>query len=141
MNRFVPALLAALVLSGCGGPKKDETSPAPAEPPAAAPAAQPTPAAAPEGDAAAGKDQFIAYCSSCHGPDAKGLKGLGKDLTVSEFVGAKSDAELLAFVKTGRPVGDPLNTTNIPMPPKGGNPALTDQEIANILAYVRTLRK
>ncbi len=56
-----------------------------------------------------------------------------------QFVADNTDAQLLVYVKKGRGVDDPLNTTGIPMPPKGGNPALTDQEIADIIAYVRSI--
>ncbi|MEZ4666322.1 MAG: cytochrome c [Anaerolineae bacterium] len=83
--------------------------------------------------------QLFTLCSACHGPDAKGLPKLGKNLVESEFVHSLSDEELLTFVKTGRPLWDALNTTGIDMPPKGGNPALTDDEIRAIIAYVRTL--
>jgi mono/diheme cytochrome c family protein len=84
---------------------------------------------------------FQGTCAACHGPDAKGLPTLGKDLTTSEFAKEKTDQELLAFIKVGRPVSDPLNTTNVDMPPKGGNPALSDQDLLNIIAYVRTLEE
>jgi disulfide bond formation protein DsbB len=93
------------------------------------------------GDPAQGKQFFDQTCSACHGMDAKGLPKLGKDLTTSTFISEKSDAELLDFVKKGRAVDDPLNTTGIAMPPKGGNPALTDQQIMDIIAYVKTLHK
>jgi disulfide bond formation protein DsbB len=73
--------------------------------------------------------------------DAKGLPGLGKDLTLSEFVRDHTDQELIAFVKQGRPSSDPANTTGVDMPPKGGNPALNDTDIANIVAYLRTLSR
>lgn len=93
------------------------------------------------GDPEAGEPLFQQSCSACHGEDAKGLPNLGKDLTESEFVHGQSDQELLEFVKQGRPVSDPDNTTGIDMPPKGGNPALTDQEILDIIAYLRTLEE
>ena len=67
------------------------------------------------------------------------MAGLGKDLTTSEFVQEQSDDELVTFIKTGRPSSDPLNTTGIDMPPKGGNPALTDDDIYNIVAYLRSI--
>lgn len=95
----------------------------------------------PTGDAAAGETKFQATCAACHGPDAKGLPNLGKDMTTSEFISSSSNAELLAFVKTGRPPGDPANTTGVDMPPKGGNPTLTDQDLADIIAYIRTLEE
>ena len=93
------------------------------------------------GDVAKGKTKFEGTCASCHGNNAKGLPGLGKDLTTSTFAKGLSDADLIAFVKKGRPANDPANTTKVDMPPKGGNPALTDQDLADIVAYVRTLEK
>ena len=81
------------------------------------------------------------FCSACHGQDALGVKGLGKDLVHSEFVMQETDAEMLKYVNEGRAVDDPRNTTGIPMPPKGGNPALTDQQIVHIIAYLRTIEE
>lgn len=87
---------------------------------------------------ARGQGQFL-LCSACHGPDGRGLPNLGKDLIASEFVHTLSDEELLTFIKTGRPIWDPLNTTGIDMPPKGGNPAMTDDDILAVIAYIRSL--
>jgi len=124
-NRIFLALavlaLAAPALAACGG---------------GAPAPTPTPF----GEPAAGKAAYATTCVACHGADAKGVQGLGKDLTTSEFVRTKTNEELLAFVLTGRPSSDPLNTTGIDMPPKGGNPALTETDLKNIIAYLRTLQ-
>jgi disulfide bond formation protein DsbB len=92
------------------------------------------------GDAENGEELFQQTCSACHGPDAKGLPNLGRDLTENEFIQNNSDQELLEFVKQGRPAGDPANTTGIDMPPKGGNPALTDEQIFEIIAHLRTLQ-
>jgi disulfide bond formation protein DsbB len=78
-------------------------------------------------------------CAACHGPDARGIPNLGKNLVESEFVAAQTDEALLAFIKVGRPIWDPENTTGIDMPGKGGNPALTDDNIRAIIAYLRTL--
>jgi disulfide bond formation protein DsbB len=69
------------------------------------------------------------------------VPGLGKDLTTSEFITGLSDDELLDFIKRGRDMSDPLNTTGIAMPPKGGNPALTDGQIVDIIAYLRSIQK
>jgi len=93
------------------------------------------------GDVAAGKKAYESSCSSCHGPDAKGLPNLGKDLTTSTFAIGLSDADLVAFIKKGRDTSDPANTTGVAMPPKGGNPALKDKDLQSIVAYVRTLEK
>lgn len=104
---------------------------------ASSPAATPTST----GDTVAGKTKYEGTCVACHGQDATGVTGLGKDLTTSEFLKDQSDAELVSFLLLGRPASDPANTTNVDMPPKGGNPALTDQDLQNIVAYLRTLRK
>jgi mono/diheme cytochrome c family protein len=119
-------LVAALALTACGGGG------------GAAPAQKP---AAPQGDAAKGKTVFEGTCISCHGPDAKGLPGLGKDLTTSEFVAKQTDEQMVKFIKTGRPATDPANTTKVDMPPKGGNPALTDADIINVIAFVRSIHQ
>lgn len=84
-------------------------------------------------------EQLFLTCSACHGPDARGLPNLGKNLIESEFVHSLTDNDLLNFVKTGRPIWDPLNTTGIDMPPKGGNPAFSDEDILAIIAYIRTI--
>ncbi len=103
--------------------------------------AEPAPAQVSAGDADAGQTKFAQTCSACHGPTAEGIQGLGKDLTTSEFVAGLSDTDLIAFIKVGRGSTDPLNTTGIDMPPKGGNPALNDEDLQNIVAYLRTIHQ
>ena len=120
-----------------GGEKKDEA----AAPPATTEAASVEVAASPAGDAASGGKIYATACVACHGPDAKGVTGLGKDLTTSEWVGQQSDADLIEFIKKGRDASDSLNTTGVAMPPKGGNPAMSEQEIADIVAYVRSIHQ
>lgn len=93
------------------------------------------------GDPAKGRQNFAGTCSSCHGADAKGLPGLGKNLTTSTFVHGLNDAQLLDFVKKGRPASDPANTTKVDMPPRGGNPALKDSDLVDIIAFIRTINK
>ncbi|MCA9293184.1 MAG: c-type cytochrome [Phycisphaerales bacterium] len=88
-----------------------------------------------------GHETFIAACSACHGPNAEGMEGLGKPLGTSSFVASKTDAELMAFIKTGRPIWDADNTTGVDMPPKGGNPALSDEELKTIIGYLRALHE
>jgi disulfide bond formation protein DsbB len=48
---------------------------------------------------------------------------------------------MLAFLQTGRPASDPLNTTGVDMPPRGGNPAFSDNDLKNIVAYLRTIQQ
>jgi len=97
--------------------------------------------AALKGNPLDGKMYFDQTCSACHGMDAKGLPKLGKDLTTSKFVSEKTNDELLTFVKQGRLPTDPLNSTGVAMPPKGGNPALNDQQLMDIISYVKQLHK
>jgi len=95
----------------------------------------------PKGDATKGRNFFIGTCAACHGADGKGVAGLGKDLTKSEFARKLSDGELVLFIAIGRPASDSLNTTKVDMPPRGGNPSLKDQDLADIVAFIRSLQK
>ncbi len=114
------AILAiALLLSACGGGQSTE--------------------AGGQADQQAGADLFQKNCAVCHGKDARGMPSLGKDLVDSALVKSDSDQELLAFIKQGRPANDPENTTGVPMPAKGGNPGLTDDQILAIIQYLHTL--
>ena len=90
---------------------------------------------------AAGQQHFGATCATCHGKDANGLPKQGKSLLMNPYIIDKSDDDLVLFIKTGRPSSDPLNTTGVDMPPKGGNPALGDDDVKAIVAYLRTLQK
>ncbi len=90
---------------------------------------------------AEGGTLFGQTCFACHGADGKGLPNLGKDLTISEFVKSSTDAELLAYVLEGREADDPLNTTGVAMPPKGGFDFLTDDDINSIIAFMRSIQE
>jgi len=116
----MPLVLAAAACGGKGG-----TSTAPA--------------ASPE-TIALGAKNFQGTCATCHGKDANGLPKQGKSLLMNPYIIDKSDDDLVLFIKSGRPAGDPLNTTGVDMPPKGGNPALSDDDVKAIVAYLRTLQ-
>jgi disulfide bond formation protein DsbB len=103
--------------------------------------AQAEEAEAPTGDAVAGREKFASTCSACHGPTGEGVPGLGKDMTASEFIAGKSDKELVEFIKVGRDPSNPLNTTGVAMPPKGGNPAFDEDDLFDVVSYIRTLQK
>ena len=99
------------------------------------------------GDAAAGKTTFTTNCMSCHGPSGKGdgplaaaLNPKPRDLSAGQFNfdtdgdGDKgSDIDLKNVIKNGAAAygGSPL------MAPW---PALSDDDIANIIAYIRSLK-
>lgn len=116
------------LFAGCGGGSEDAS----------------TPASAPKIDNAAlarakGKAIFSRTCVACHGENGEGIEGLGKDWTQSEFIANSSDEELVEFLKVGRTIDDPMSDGIAPMPPKGGDPTLTDEDLRNVVAYMRTL--
>ncbi len=92
------------------------------------------------GDAARGETAFVT-CAACHGPTGEGIEGLGKPMPGSVFIASLSDSELVDFIKVGRSTSDPDNTTGVDMPPKGGNPSLTEEDLQDIVAYVRSLQE
>lgn len=129
MKKLIAVLGAlALVLAACGGGSDSDSGDDGGNSPAAS-----------EGDAAHGEEIYSATCAACHGPDARGIDGLGKDLHNNTFVASLSDDELVAFLKEGRGADHPDNDTGVAMPPKGGNPALSDDDLLDVAAYLRTL--
>ena len=138
-NYIIITILLVLTfsLAACGGSSGTERE----QPAAPAEQEEPTAIPAPVGDAAKGKEEFEKTCSACHGPEGKGIEGLGKDMTSSEFIAGLSDEELVAFIKIGRTTSDPLNTTGVDMPPKGGNPALNEDDLYDIVAFMRTIHQ
>jgi mono/diheme cytochrome c family protein len=138
------ALGAGLALAGLTGCGQNSS----ATPPAASDDSAPQQtgpveqtASPPAPSAEHGRQLFAATCAGCHGPQGQGIPHLGKDLQTSKFVAGLNDAQLADFITQGRAVNDPLNTTHVPMPPKGGNPALSTQDIADIVAYLRQLQQ
>lgn len=87
-----------------------------------------------------GGEIFHETCMACHGATGMGIAGNGKNLVYSDFVANTDDAALVAFIKKGRDPGDPANTTGVGMPAKGGNPTLTDQDIQDVVTYLRSLQ-
>lgn len=123
----VLALLAAAALSACQSGDAGPTATASS--------------ASAAGDAEKGKQTYATMCSTCHGPEGEGVKGLGKSLVDSTWVGEQSDDALFQVVVDGRAPDDPLNTTGVAMPPRGGNAALTDGDVRDVVAYVRSINK
>jgi len=101
-----------------------------------------------DGDAAKGKADFEMNCASCHGTSGMGDGPVGKtltppprDFTKGEFKfdtdgdgKTGTDADLKNVVKNGamKYGGNPL---------MAGWPQLTDEQVTNIIVYVRTLKK
>lgn len=125
MRNLIIALTTALAIAACGDAAGDSSTTVTVLPGS--------------GDRVIGEEVFNRTCMTCHGPGGVGVDGLGKPLTTSTFASGLTDAELLAFLAAGRAADDPLNSTGIMMPPRGGNPALTDADLIDIIAYLRTL--
>ena len=89
---------------------------------------------------AEGHELFKKSCAVCHGQNGEGMPALGKNLNANEFVNNSTDAQLVAFLVEGRPATHPDNTRGVDMPPKGGNPMLTEEDLGKIVVYVRSLQ-
>jgi mono/diheme cytochrome c family protein len=80
-----------------------------------------------------GADVFKTKCASCHGADGKGETTIGKNLKLKDLgsadVQSKSDADLTKVIEDGKK----------PMPAYKGK--LTDDQIKDVLKYIRTLKK
>jgi mono/diheme cytochrome c family protein len=123
-------------------------APAPATPPVASAAATvavaaPAPAAAPATGGSAkdrGKTTYMAVCFACHQPTGMGLPNMFPPLAGSDWVKAKKADRLIRIVLHG--LNGPVQVNGVPfttpaplMPPQGA--ALSDQQIADVLTYVR----
>jgi disulfide bond formation protein DsbB len=129
MRRLVMVVaVLALVAAACGGDSDDGDTGTTAS------------SGGGQGNAAAGETVFQGTCATCHGTDAMGIDGLGKSLHDNQFVKSLSDDGMVDFIKQGRPASDPLNTTGVDMPPKGGNPSLDDDDLYDVVAFLRTLQ-
>ena len=137
-RRILIAIAAmSLAVAACGGGDDAGDEPAATPAPAVTEADNGGPVAA--GSAEEGKTLYDGTCTACHAAAGAGVDGLGKPLANSDFIAGADDAALVELITIGRPSSDPANTTGIDMPPKGGNPSLSDADVASIVAYLRTL--
>ena len=132
MTKRLLVLILALVMAvaACGGGDSDDGG-------SSSDSGGDDVAAASGPDADNGKSVFDRVCVACHGPGGEGIEGLGKPMPGSEFIAGLDDPGLIDFIKTGREVDDPLNTTGVLMPANGAQD-LTDDEVADVVAYIRT---
>ncbi len=85
-----------------------------------------------------GEQLYLQSCAACHGADGLGVANLGNQLRGSDFFASNTDEQLLAVIRQGRELNDPANTTGLVMPPSGGRPDLSDEDILAITQYLRT---
>lgn len=89
---------------------------------------------------AQGKQIFTStgLCFTCHGPDGKGMSGLGPNLTDNQWLNVDGSYDaIVQVITTG--VAQPKEAAS-PMPPMGGA-QLTDEQIRAVAAYVYALSR
>jgi len=90
---------------------------------------------------AAGQQLFTGagLCFACHGPEGKGLPGVGANLTDEEW--AQSTGAFPELVETIlKGVSVEASTTGVMMLPKGGS-QLTEEQIRQVASYVWSLSR
>jgi len=97
-------------------------------------------ALAEEGNPQAGKAKYVQLCASCHGVTGKGdgpasesLNPKPHDWTDKQHVKSHTNKYFFQMIKAG---GAALGMS--PLMPPWGN-VMSDQEIQNVIAYIRTL--
>jgi mono/diheme cytochrome c family protein len=99
----------------------------------------PTPSgtAALPGDPARGATLYGQNCATCHGANLEG--GIGAVLNpIDKLPGVANplDSTFLIDIITNGRQPQPGDPRQAPMPPKGGNPSLADQDIKDLAAYI-----
>lgn len=88
----------------------------------------------------AGFNLYNIHCTSCHGLDGKGIDQLGPPLLDSEYVSGSKDRLILLILQGMEgpiTVNGQRYTMNTVMPGFRDNPDFTDEDIADLLAFLR----
>ena len=85
------------------------------------------------GDALKGESIYGSTCVACHGANGKGTIPGVPDFTKKKGVLNKPDQELFENIKNGFQSPGSF----MAMPPLGGNPELSDQDVRDVIAYIR----
>ncbi|HEX8322939.1 MAG TPA: cytochrome c [Tepidisphaeraceae bacterium] len=92
-------------------------------------------------DVARGAKLFETSCAQCHGTSGRGMPHQGPSLRDSRFVSGHDNNKLIAFVRAGRTPDDPASIMKRYMPAKGGVASYSDNDLADIVAHMRTLQR
>ena len=87
-----------------------------------------------------GQSLYAQACASCHGAQGEGVDGLGTALADSPHVANLTDSEMLTLIRDGLAADATDSRTGIAMPPRGGQPDLADDQIGDIIQYIRALQ-
>jgi len=79
---------------------------------------------------------YFRSCVVCHGDDGSGTMPGVPDLTDSEALFRDGDQAIVARLKTGI-----QRSGGIAMPPRGGDPDLTEKQLHSLLQYVKRIVK
>ncbi len=80
-----------------------------------------------------GAEKFGETCVACHGENGKGTMAGIPDFTSKKGPLQKSDEALIESITDGLE----REEADLAMPPLGGNDELTDQDVVDLLAYIR----
>jgi mono/diheme cytochrome c family protein len=97
---------------------------------AEAPVAEKMPPLTLAGDSSRGLTLFLRNCAGCHGMDGRG--GIAPEIGNPVFQKAATDEFIVRTIRSGR------QGTAMPAFQRPDAPAFTDQDLADVLAYVRT---
>ena len=129
--------IVAIINAACSGNKSNTSSPAPSNIPATVTEDTKNPLT--DLAAAAGKPLYAKNCAFCHGETGKGdgpgadsVAAKPTDLTTGD-VPSDPDGEIFLAIKKGK-----MKDGKVTMPPAK---KLTDEQIWQVVAYVRTLAK
>lgn len=86
------------------------------------------------------KSLYMQNCASCHGTRGQGMPRQGTSLRESQYVKNHSDQQLVRFLVTGRAADAHDNTLGVPMPARGGNDQLDEQQLRSLVGYMRFLQ-
>ena len=104
---------------------------------------EPTPTPTPSATPTSLEDGAALYalaCINCHGAQGAGVEGLGTALADSPHVSGVSDDALAAVIRDGRAADAADNRTGIAMPASGGQADLTDEQIGDLVLYIKSLQ-
>ena len=80
-----------------------------------------------------GESNYQSSCVACHGADGVGVLPGVPDLTATEGLLADDDEVLIKRIAEGfQSPGSPMA-----MPPRGGNPSLSDEDLKAVVDYMR----
>lgn len=125
------ALSLTLLIAACGGADQQASNDAPATS---------TTAAAPGGAASTGEQLYQQRCITCHQANGQGIPGSFPPLAGSEYANAANPVVPALIVING--ISGPLTVHGVQynglMPPYGVGIQMSDQEVSELLTFVRS---